>query len=99
MNTEDLQGITEFEWDAGNDEKNLRKHGVSCTEAEEVFFNEPLLLFEDVVHSGYEPRQYCLGQTDARRKLFIAFTLRKNKIWVISARNMSRNEHVHYEQD
>ena len=99
MNTEDVHGISEFEWDLGNDEKNLLKHGVSCTEAEEVFFNEPLLLFEDVVHSGYEPRQYCLGQTDVRRKLFIAFTLRKNKIRAISARNMSRNERIHYEQD
>ena len=98
MNTEDLHGINEFEWDAGNDEKNLRKHGVIWVEAEELFFNEPLLLFKDISHSDHESRQYCLGHTDRGRRLFIAFTIRNNKIRVISARDMSKKERDNYGQ-
>src|SRR5436853_561441 len=98
MNIEDLSETTEFEWDSGNYEKILRTHGVTHSEAEEVFFNEPQLLFDDIKHSQNEPRQYCFGQSDAERKLFIVFTLRKNKIRIISARDMSRKERHYYEK-
>ena len=42
--------ITGFNWDNGNARKN-EKHGVSMAEAEQVFFNAPLLLLEDGGHS------------------------------------------------
>ena len=38
----DFTKITEFNWDEGNVRKN-DKHGVSMAEAEQVFFNEPLV--------------------------------------------------------
>ena len=95
----DLAGIAGFEWDAGNARKN-EKHGVSMAEAEQVFFNAPLLMIEDTKHSGGEPRFHALGRTDDGRLLHIAFTVRSDgrKIRVISARDMHRKERTIYGQ-
>jgi uncharacterized protein len=65
---------------------------------EEVFFNLPLLLQSDDAHSQKEPRYYVLGHTIAGRRLFISFTVREEKIRVISARDMSKKERKIYEQ-
>ena len=88
-----LSQITGFNWDDGNARKN-EKHGVSMAEAEQVFFNAPLLLLEDSAHSQQEPRVHALGKTDEGRMLHIAFTLRQTGllIRVISARAMNRKE-------
>ena len=69
-------------------------------EAEQVFFNAPLLLLEDSAHSQQEPRVHALGKTDEGRMLHIAFTLRQTGllIRVISARDMHRKERAVYEQ-
>ena len=95
----DLSAIVGFEWDAGNERKN-DKHGVSMAEAEQVFFNAPLLLLDDVAHSQSEPRLHALGVTDESRRLHITFTLRRSGelIRVISARDMHRKERSVYEQ-
>lgn len=94
---ERLSHASGFEWDAGNIEKNWRSHEVSAAECEQVFFSEPLVAAVDVTHSAIEDRFFCLGQTDAGRLLFIAFTLREDLIRVISARDMSRKERKVYE--
>lgn len=94
----DLSQIIGFDWDENNREKNWEKHGVLASECEEAFFNLPLLLQSDPSHSQKEPRYYVLGHTIADRRLFIAFTVRQNKIRVISARDMSRKERSIYEQ-
>ncbi len=82
----DLRNITGFDWDDGNARKN-EKHGVSVAEAEQVFFNAPLLLLADDAHSQEELRIHALGKTDEGRTLHIAFTLRQSGqlIRVISA--------------
>ena len=85
--------------------------GVDCTttpdapwgpgaEAEQVFFNEPLLMIADTKHSHREPRFHALGRTDEGRTLHITFTLRNagERIRVISARDMHRKERKIYEQ-
>ena len=87
--------IVGFEWDEGNS-KNWERHRVSSTESEEVFLNRPLLLQPDPSHSQQEARYYVLGQTNAGRPLFIAFTIRHDRIRVISARDMSRKERSIY---
>ncbi|GMQ83957.1 MAG: BrnT family toxin [Gammaproteobacteria bacterium] len=91
--------ITGFDWDEGNARKN-EKHGVSMAEAEQVFFNTPLLLLEDFKHSSQEPRFHALGKADSKRLLHITFTLRhaREKIRVISARGMHRKERAIYEK-
>jgi len=95
----DLNKITGFDWDDGNARKN-EKHGVSMAEAEQVFFNAPLLLLEDATHSQKEPRIHALGMTDEGRTLHITFTLRQSGLLVrvISARDMHRKERTIYEQ-
>lgn len=93
-----LDGITGFEWDKGNERKSQDKHGVSKNEAEQVFFNMPLLLLPDTKHSQHEPRYHALGKTDAGRLLHITFTIRGNRVRVISARPMHRKERMHYEK-
>ena len=95
----DFSAITGFNWDDGNARKN-DKHGVSMAEAEQVFFNAPLLLVEDTSHSQAECRLHALGKTDDGRTLHITFTLRQSGslIRVISARDMHRKERAIYEQ-
>jgi uncharacterized DUF497 family protein len=87
-----------FEWDEANVEKNWCAHRVSPNEAEQVFFNKPLLTGDDTKHSQKEKRYYVLGQTDQGRLLFIAFTVRQPNIRVISARDMSRKEGKMYRE-
>jgi uncharacterized protein len=85
-----------FDWDAGNIRKNQEKHGVAWVEAEQVFFNDPLIAAADETHSMSETRYYVLGRTNAGRELYIVFTLRRSKIRVVSARDMSRRERKIY---
>jgi uncharacterized protein len=96
----DWQLITGFDWDSGNARKSVDKHDVSQAEAEQMFFNEPLLVVPDERHSGEEIRLHALGQTDAGRMLHVMFTLRQNEtlIRVISARDMSRKERNIYDK-
>ena len=93
---ESLPAFEGFDRDEGNVEKNWRSHKVKPQEAEQVFFNRPLLLAKDVKHSRLERRYFVLGQTDEDRPLFIAFTLRERRIRVISARDMNRKERKVY---
>jgi uncharacterized protein len=95
----DLSKVIGFEWDEGNARKN-EKHGVSMAEAEQVFFNTPLLTLSDAKHGETEPRFHALGKTNEGRQLHIVFTLRDadQRIRVISARDMHRKERVIYEQ-
>ena len=95
----DLNRIVGFDWDAGNARKN-EKHGVSSAEAEQTFFNAPLLMIEDTKHSAREPRFHALGKTYEGRLLHVTFTLRSagQTIRVISARAMHRKERTIYEQ-
>ena len=69
---------------------------VAPEEAEEVFFNEPLVVRGDTRHSLGEKTYYALGQTDRERYLFVAFTLRGSLIRVISVRDMNRRERIAY---
>ena len=95
----DLSKIIGFEWDQGNARKN-EQHGVSMAEAEQAFFNSPLLLMADARHSELEPRYHGLGKAHGGRRLHISFTLRSGNqfIRVISARDMHRKERAFYEQ-
>lgn len=84
--------VSGFQWDAGNSEKNWRGHGVRQTEAEQIFFNRPVVVARDAKHSADEERYFSLGRTDAGRALVVVFTLRGPLLRVISARPMSRQE-------
>ena len=94
----DLGRINGFQWDEGNARKSVEKHGVSQSEAQQMFFNEPLLITDDVKHGQTEPRFHALGVTASGRRLHVTFALREEdtKIRVISARDMHRKERARY---
>jgi uncharacterized protein len=85
-----LAACTGFEWDEANGPKNWDTHRVTPEEAEDVFFNEPLVVLSDTRHSKGEKRYYALGPTSAGRCLFIVFTIRGSSLRVISVREMNR---------
>lgn len=95
-----LKQVTGFDWDEGNSRKSAEKHGVSQAEAEQIFFNEPILLLNDPRHSQKEVNCHALGKTDNYRLLHITFTLRAQGtlIRIISARDMHWKEKHAYEQ-
>lgn len=91
-----LSNCIGFEWDEGNLTKNWDKHKVTEGECEQIFFRQPLIVKRDKRHSKYENRYYALGKTDAERLLFLVFTVRKDKIRIISARDMTCAEEKRY---
>lgn len=97
----DLGRVEGFDWDDGNSRKSADKHGVSQAEAEQAFFNEPLLVLRDDRHSDAEPRFHALGKTDDGRRLHITFTLRAGGrlLRVTSARDMHRRERAVHEHE
>ena len=86
-----LEKCTGFEWDEHNANKIWTKHQVNPVECEQIFVRLPLLI-SGAERSFDEQRFYALGQTEAGRRLFVVFTLRRDLIRVISARDMSRKE-------
>ena len=91
MLTEFFPVLDGFEWDDGNSLKSVRKHSVTQAESEQLFFNRPVVVTDSSVHSG-EKRHFALGKTDSARLLAVVFTIRNNRVRIISARPMSRKE-------
>ena len=94
----DLSKIIGFEWDKGNIDKSYQKHGITPNKAEEIFLDEEMLLLEDIEHSKQEDRFEVIGKTTQKVVLFLVFTIRKNKIRIISARKANIKERRQYEQ-
>jgi hypothetical protein len=93
-----LAGCTGFEWDESNATKNWDRCDVSMVECEQIFFNKPLMVKRDKAQSLTENRYYTLGRTDTNRLLFVVFTVRTDRIRVISARDMTDREIERYQQ-
>ncbi len=92
-------GIVAFDWDTNNLNKNRLKHGVSKEESEEVFFNKPIIIFDDEKHSLKEKRYKALGKTNKGRKISLVFTFRGNKVRIITVRDQSKKERRFYEKE
>ncbi len=88
-----------FQWNRGNQGKNLVRHNVSDAESEEAFFDPGKKILRDVLHSGKERRFILLGATKVGRRLFIAFTIRHKTIRIISARDLNCKEYNLYEKE
>ena len=88
-----------FQWDARKAAANLRKHGVSFTEAETVFADEHGLLLDDPEHSDTEDRFILLGSSMGGRVLVVvhAYRAAAGIIRIISARKADRLERQLYE--
>jgi hypothetical protein len=88
----------EFEWDQKKAKLNLSKHGVSFEEAKTVF-NDPLYVdFYDPDHSEEEYRYIIIGESSQGRILLVSYTERKDKIRIISSRQVTKNERQAYQE-
>ena len=94
----DFPSLDGFEWDKGNTDKSYEKHGITPNQTEEIFLDEKLAVLEDSEHSKQERRLIAIGATFDQSVLFVVFTVRKNKIRIISARKANRKERGVYEQ-
>ena len=52
-----------FEWDPEKNQINIKKHGISFTEASSVFFDDKAIMFDDPEHSEAEDRFRLLGMS------------------------------------
>ena len=87
----------QFDWDQWNLQKNEVKHGVSKLEAESAFFDSNYKFFKDEKHSkSLEERFILYGKSIENRVLMVGFTIRGNKVRVITARAASKKERVVY---
>jgi hypothetical protein len=86
-----------FEWDKGNQAKSFAKHNITNPEAEEVFLNFNIIL-EDFQHSSIEQRFIILGKCDNGKMVFSSFTVRVNKVRIISSRLANKKERNLYEE-
>ncbi|HLG29642.1 MAG TPA: BrnT family toxin [Candidatus Brocadiales bacterium] len=87
-----------FDWDQWNIQKNETKHGISSLEAESSFYDNNLVIFKDIKHSTNEDRLIAYGKSAYNNIIMIAFTIRNEKIRIISARKASRKEKDIYEE-
>lgn len=85
----------DFEWDTHNSTKVRLRHDIDPKEAEQPFYNEPKIIFDEK-HSAVEKRYQLLGISNIGRVLFIVLTIRRAKIRIISARLADKRERIYY---
>jgi uncharacterized DUF497 family protein len=88
----------EFEWDPRKARINLRKHGVSFTEAGTIFGDDLAITVSDPDHSDNEDRYITIGWSDQHRLLIVSHTDRGDRIRIISARELTKAERKEYEK-
>ena len=88
----------EFEWDPKKAEVNKRKHDVSFHETATVFGDPLAITFTDPDHSIDEERYLTFGRSRFDRLLVISHADRKERVRIISARLMTRQERRIYEE-
>jgi uncharacterized protein len=88
----------EFEWDTQKAKSNLSKHNVSFEEAQTVF-DDPLYVdFYDPDHAEDEHRYIIIGESSRSRILLVSYTERGDKIRIISARLVTKQELKAYQE-
>ena len=88
----------EFEWDPEKAAQNVRKHGVSFSEATTVFGDSLGTTVSDPDHSEGEYRFITIGRSSRSRWLMVSHTERGDRFRIISARELTRSERRVYEE-
>jgi uncharacterized DUF497 family protein len=86
-----------FEWHDDKAESNALKHGITFEEAVTVFADPYLLFTEDVQHSQSEEREWAIGESENGSIVVVVFTMRGERIRIISARRATKRECQRYE--
>jgi uncharacterized protein len=87
-----------FAWDVRKAQANLRKHGVSFSEAATAFEDPLSITITDPDHSAAEERFILIGQSRQQHLLVVAHVEHDATIRIISARPASRRERTSYEE-
>ncbi|MEN9565253.1 MAG: hypothetical protein RLZZ69_449 [Cyanobacteriota bacterium] len=87
-----------FEWDDNKAESNFLKHGITFEKAVTVFADPYLLFTEDFGHSEQEEREWAIGEAENGSIIVVIFTMRGEKIRIISARKATKRECKKYEE-
>lgn len=72
-----------FDWDEANI-GHIARHGVTPTEVEEAYANNPIAVLATQKRSG-EERVLCAGLTRSGRPLQFVYTIRGGKVRVVTA--------------
>ena len=88
-----------FSWDPKKAAANLKKHGVSFEEASTVFRDALSVTGSDPDHSVGECRFVTFGNSSQNRLLVVAHTEEGEKVRIISARVVTRQERRIYEEE
>ena len=84
--------LMKFEWDETKNEANIKKHGISFSLASRVF--ETARFTERSDREG-EERYIAIGEVYGKL-IAVAYTMRSERIRVISARRSRKNERRKY---
>ncbi len=79
-----MQNKITFEWDPIKNVENIYKHGVSFKMACLAFQDKQRIITEDLEHSLYEERWFCLGKVN-KDILTVRFVIRNEKIRIYGA--------------
>jgi uncharacterized DUF497 family protein len=85
-----------FQFDPEKAESNIKKHNVSFSDAEGVFYDDSAIHQEDLDSEG-ETRFVAIGMDCVGQILVVIYTQRDDEIRLISARKATRNEVKCYE--
>ena len=91
-----------FEWDFTKNAENIKKHGISFEQAQEVFLDPLHLSVLDARFSNFEERWVTMGATENGEVVVVAHLyfveVREEKIRTISARRATPRERRQYEK-
>ena len=88
----------DFEWDDAKAAQNWRDHAVSFDAARDAFKDAFAVEWLDDTQDAVELRFVLLGMVE-HRVLFVAYTLRENRIRIISARKAEPYERRRYHDE
>lgn len=92
-----MVSIDGFEWDYYKELINLKKHGISFSEAISVFYDDNAILISDPDHSFGEERFLLLGQSQKANLLVVVHCEREKNLRIISARYATKKEIAQYQ--
>ena len=88
----------EFEWDDAKAAANLAKHKVSFEQARDAFDDIFAVEYDDDRADYGEDRMVRLGMV-GNRLLAVVYTLRSEKVRIITAREAEPHERRHYHEE
>jgi uncharacterized DUF497 family protein len=90
-----MPSFVDFEWDDNKRIANAEKHGIDFADAVQIFEDPRQVTFR-AAHHG-EERFLSIGAIRGRI-VTVVFTLRGEKVRIISVRSARKSERAHYER-